>query len=147
MMIAQAPLELKRYFFPLIHVAADPQYEPGRGEDKVNFDVKTSVTREENNDIYQVAVEIIAEPEDEDHRIPYSIHLIGVGLFAVSENWDDPEKLLKINGASMIYSAAREFLITVTSRGPWPPVILPTISFKSDGILSENEAKEEKGNA
>ena len=131
MTVARAPLELKRYFFPLVHVAADPQYEPESGMEKVNFDVRTSLTKDEN-DLYQVAVEIIAEPEDEEHRIPYSIHLIGVGLFTVSKEWKEPERLLKINGASMIYSAAREFLITVTARGPWQPVILPTISFKDD---------------
>lgn len=141
-MVIQAPLEIKRYFFPLVHVAADPQYELGTGMDKVNFDVRTSVTKDEN-DLYQVAVEIIAEPEDEKHRIPYSIHLIGVGLFTVSEKWKEPEKILKINGASMIYSAAREFLITVTARGPWPPVILPTISFKDDDISAATDASEE----
>ena len=128
-MITRAPLEIKRHFFPLVHVAADPQYEPGRRTDKANFDVRTSVTKGEKG-IYQVAVEITAEPEDENHRIAYSIHLIGVGLFTVSGKWKEPEKLLRINGASMIYSAAREFLITVTARGPWPPVMLPAISFK-----------------
>lgn len=146
-MITEAPLELKKYFFPLVHVAADPEYEPGNGQDKVNFDVRTSVTRADKNDIYQVAVEIIAEPEDEDHRIPYSIHLIGIGLFSVSEKWDDPERLLNINGASMIYSAAREFLITVTARGPWNPVILPTISFRSDDIQPENASRKKGENA
>ena len=142
MMVTQALLEIKRYFFPLVHVAADPQYDPGSGMEKVNFDVRTSVTKDEN-DLYQVAVEIIAEPEDEEHRIPYSIHLIGVGLFTVSKEWKEPERLLKINGASMIYSAAREFLITVTARGPWQPVILPTISFKDDETSATVETSQE----
>ena len=128
-MIKKAPIELKRYFFPLVHVAADPQYEPGKGQDKVNFDVRTAIARDEQNDLFQVTVEIVAEPENEESLIPYSIQLIGVGLFTVNKDWKEPEKLLRINGASMIYSAAREFLITITSRGPWPPVILPTISF------------------
>ncbi len=138
MTVAKAPLELKRYFFPLVHIAADPQYEPEKGMERVNFDVRTSLTKDEN-DLYQVAVEIIAEPEDEEHRIPYSIHLIGVGLFSVSKEWKEPERLLKINGASMIYSAAREFLITVTARGPWQPVILPAISFRGDDTSSTVE--------
>ncbi len=128
-MVARAPIELKKYFFPFVHVAADPQYEPGKEADKAHFDVRTSITKDEGNNLYQVTVEIVAQPEDEDSRIPYSIHLIGVGLFGVDDKWEEHEKLLRINGASIIYSAAREFLITVTSRGPWPPVILPTISF------------------
>lgn len=129
-MIAKVPLELKQYFFPFVHVAADPQYEPEKGKDKAHFDVKTAVIKDEKNDLYQVTVEITDEPENENSRIPYSVKLIGVGLFSVTPKWQEPEKLLRINGASIIYSAAREFLITITSRGPWPPVILPAISFK-----------------
>jgi len=142
-MIARAPLELKKYFFPLVHVAADPEYEPEKGNDKVHFDVNTSITRDEKNDLFQITLEILAEPENEDCRIPYSIQLTGVGLFTVSKKWKEPERLLRINGASIIYSAAREFLITVTSRGPWPPVILPTISFRDPEGPKASPSKEE----
>lgn len=139
-MVAQAPLEIKKYFFPLVHVAADPQYNPerhGSEANKVEFDVRTSVIKNED-DLYQVAVEIVAQPVDENHRIPYSVHLIGVGLFTVSKAWKNPEKLLRVNGASMIYSAAREFLITITARGPWNPVILPTVSFLDKEATRDN---------
>jgi len=40
-------------------------------------------------------------------------------------------KLLRINGSSILYSSAREFLITVTSRMPYGALILPTVSFNS----------------
>lgn len=128
-MITAPPLELKKYFFPYVRVAADAEYESSEKEIKPNFEVRTSVEQDPINHIYQVVIEIMVEPEDEKSKIPYSIHLIAVGLFAVNEKFSDPEKLLKINGASMLYSAAREFIITVTSRGPWPHVIIPTVSF------------------
>ncbi len=128
-MTSVPPLELKKYFFPFVQVAADAEYEPSSQKVSPHFEVRTTVKHDEENGIYQVALEIIAEPEDEDSRIPYSIRLITVGLFTVDENFPDREKLLKVTGASLLYSAAREFIITVTSRGPWPQVILPTRSF------------------
>lgn len=128
-MITAPPLELKKYFFPYVQVAADAEYESSEKEIKPNFEVRTSVEQDPTSHIYQVVLEIMAEPKDEKSKIPYSIHLIAVGLFAVNEKFSDTEKLLKINGASMLYSAAREFIITVTSRGPWPHVVIPTVSF------------------
>jgi len=131
-MISAPPLELKRYFFPYVQVAADAEYEPSENEIETNFEVKTSIEQDETNDIYQVVLEIITEPEDEESKIPYTIHLITIGLFTVDEGFPDKEELLRITGASMLYSAAREFLITVTSRGPWPPIFIPTFSFLPD---------------
>ncbi|MDD2388987.1 MAG: protein-export chaperone SecB [Desulfobacterales bacterium] len=128
-MLTAPPLELKKYFFPYVKIVADVEYEPSEKEITPNFEVKTSVEHSETNHIYQVGLEIIAEPEDEKSKIPYSIRLVVVGLFTVNEKFPDPNKLLKINGASMLYSAAREFVITVTSRGPWPHVVIPTVSF------------------
>ncbi len=137
-MITRPPLELKKYFFPFVQVAADAEFQPGEDEIVPHFDVRTSVARNDSDSLFQVSVEIVTEPVNEKMHIPYSIHLIGVGLFAVDDTWPDPEKLLKITGASIIYSASREFIITVTSRGPWPPVILPTISFAE----SDNHEKQ-----
>lgn len=57
------------------------------------------------------------------------IELVAVGFFEVNSDWPDPLKLLKINGATILYSAAREFLITITSRGPWGAIPLPATSF------------------
>ena len=140
-MLTAAPLELKKYFFPYVQVAADAEYAPSGKEIMPNFEVKTSVDYDETNHVYQVVLEIIAEPEDEKSKIPYSINLIAVGLFTVNEKFADPKRLLRITGASMLYSAAREFIITVTSRGPWPYVVIPTVSF-----LPQNKKQDEVEN-
>lgn len=138
------PLELKKYFFPFVQVAADAEYEPSAKKISPHFEVRTTVEHDEENGIYQVALEIFAEPEDEKSKIPYSIHLITVGLFTVDENFPDREKLLKVTGASLLYSAAREFIITVTSRGPWPQVIIPTISFLQQETKKTNQLDADK---
>lgn len=128
-------LELVSYFFPHISVSADPQFQ-GKGPLALPAcEVKTTVERDDGRNLYQVAVEILSDAEPD--KQPYSFHLVGIGIFRVDPSWPDPGKLLKVNGSSIIYSAAREFLITVTSRGPWGKIILPTISF----LPAKEEAK------
>lgn len=143
-MITGAPLQLKQYFFPHVEITADPQYKPTKKPIKPFFDVKTHVDKDSKNELYQVVLEITVEAENDKVLIPYSIHLIAVGLFHVHSDFPEPEKLLSITGASIIYSAAREFIITITARGPWPKFILPTISFAPRPQLSDQEPKKKR---
>lgn len=144
-----SPLEIKSYFFPHVVVTADPLYVEAENNTSPHYDIKVAVDRDDERDNYQVAVEIVSEPESEDKRQAYSVHLVGIGIFTVHPDWPDPEKLLRINGASIIYSAAREFLITITSRGPWESVHLPTFSFlksyKEQLSASEKKPEVKKG--
>lgn len=123
------PLTVKEYFFPFVQVSADAEYTPGSPQSNPDFETKVFVDHNPDNGVYQVNLEITAFPVNEKDNTPYSVHLIAVGLFTVGKDVPDPVKLLEITGASILYSAAREFLITITSRGPWPPFFLPTISF------------------
>ena len=125
----KSPLRVIDYFFPFVQVSADPEFVPEEDPSEINYETKVAVESDIEKDIHQVSLEITAMPENEDERIPYAIHLIAIGLFQVDEDWDDKEELLRINGASILYSAAREFIITISSRGPWPAAVLPTTSF------------------
>ncbi len=135
------PLSIKDYFFPHIQVTADSEFSRQQ-DDNISPTLKTQVHVEKDPEInlFQVTLEIDVTREDKDQIIPYEISLLAVGLFVVDEDWDDPEKLLGINGASILYSAAREYLITITSRGPWPALVLPTVSF----LPPEEETEKKK---
>lgn len=138
-----SPLTVQEYFFPHVEVTADPDFTSQESENLSEIDLQTKVvviSPDEEGDTYQVTLEITVLPEDEETIAPYSVHLIAVGLFTVDEQWKDPEKLMNITGASILYSAAREFLITITSRGPWPPMILPTVSFIPDREKKKTES-------
>lgn len=128
----QPPFEVENYFFPHIEVSADANFDSKAPLIPPAFDVKASVTKDEQSGVYQVALEIRLEPESDEKRQPYSLKLIGIGLFRFVKSVPDPEKLLRINGASIIYSAAREFVLTVTARGPWGAIMLPTCSFHEE---------------
>lgn len=133
------PLQLNEYFFPYVEVAADPTAgERENNKKNDNFFVRVESTKiEQEADVYQVTLEIVSEPETEEDKQNYAIKLIVVGFFNVDPKREDKEKLLKITGASILYASAREFLITITARGPWGAVMLPTASFLK--IFEENK--------
>lgn len=125
----KAPLEIIDYFFPHIQVTADPLFDV-KSSKIPHYEVKSTVGEGDQDGLYQVVVEISSLPENDETRQAYAVQLVVVGIFRITEaNYPDSEKLLKITGASILYSAAREFLITVTSRGPWSKTVLPTVSF------------------
>jgi preprotein translocase subunit SecB len=54
------------------------------------------------------------------------------------------ETLVEYNGPAVLYGSIRELVMQVTSRGPFPPIVLPTVSFvnpetkvEPDGRLSK----------
>jgi preprotein translocase subunit SecB len=57
-----------------------------------------------------------------------------VGFFKVAPDYpdDEIEKLIQIGGSSILYSASRDFVLTITSRGPWGPVFLPSVTFTKE---------------
>jgi preprotein translocase subunit SecB len=88
------------------------------------------------------------KPTSEDHRkwevslhvklierlernLPYNIALKILGFIGVDESVknENIERLVEINGASLVFSAAREIVRAITSRGPNGFVLLPTVTF------------------
>lgn len=140
-------LELKEYFFPVVQVVAEPDTEEFNEPFEFTVDVSISEGEIKDEKLYQVSVEIESIPEEPEQKQQYSFHLVVVGFFTVNQNHPDIWKLLYINGSSILFGAAREFLITVTSRGPWPAVSLPSISFlnkyKEDIKAIEKERDQE----
>ena len=62
---------------------------------------------------------------------PYSFKLVMVGFFQLgSECTSDDKNVLMANTApSMLYTAAREYLLTITGRTRYLPIMLPTVLF------------------
>jgi preprotein translocase subunit SecB len=123
------PLRLDSYFFPVVQVVANPKYRNAEEQQEQPFRISPSVAKNGENGLYQVSVEISLLQGEEKISVPYSIQLVAFGFFEVQPDWPEPEKLLFINGSTILYAAAREFLITISSRGPWGAVTLPMVSF------------------
>lgn len=139
------PLQLEQYFFPHVKVTADPGALETTMEASQDFTTGVDVLRtEDGENNYQVSLSIKSYPESEDKRTAYTVDLVAIGFFNVISKKHDPDKLLRVTGASILYAAAREFLITITSRGPWGPLMLPTTSFLTLHNKRQEAAKEDE---
>lgn len=132
-MNAPPPLQLKHYFFTRICIEAFPP--PKDEKDKAiraasRIDTKIEKMEEENH--YHVIVEVVLAGEENSYPPPYVIDIQAVGQFKVRPDWPeaDKEKLVTITGSSILYGAIREQVLSITSRGPNAPLMLPTISFR-----------------
>ena len=133
-------LQLEEYFYPHIMVKADPEFK-GKQEFSGKLALKTKLTpisREERR--WEVSLRITTVPQD--HPTPYKFELETVGNFKVSPDFpeEEIESLVRIAGSSTLYSAAREFLLIITGRGPFGVVSLPSITFQE----KRKKTKEDK---
>lgn len=130
--MAQSPLQLKQYFFSRINCEADQNYKDSHPKvgDKLEVKVRSDVAphRDSLRD-WRVILDIqVFSP---DKPAPYKLDLQVTGFFEVLSGYPENKirELIRITGASILYSGAREFILGITSRGPWGPVQLPTLSF------------------
>lgn len=121
-------MHLKNYFFTKVSFAANPNFKAkgkATGDAKVNVTSRRLVSKTDPLD-FQVMLKICSEEGG-----PYDFELSVVGLFRADEMIPEKKRSLVIgvNSSSILYSAAREYLATLTGRGPWGPVLLPVTSF------------------
>jgi preprotein translocase subunit SecB len=143
------PLVLKHHFYTEVHVTSDPSVlkeikadlEFGYG-----FTSHVEVSQSVDNPLdYQVQLAI--KSEGIDNKIKgYDIGLTVVGFVTADGEFPEDRRndMVSVTGASLLYSAARDYLFSLTSRGPYPPVYLPTISFVPESISQEKD-EDEKG--
>jgi preprotein translocase subunit SecB len=66
-----------------------------------------------------------------ERNIPYSFRVEVEGTVLVDPTVKDEnvERLIQINGTSLVFGVTREIIRAMTSRGPWGDVLLPTVTF------------------
>lgn len=77
----------------------------------------------------------------EKAQTPYLLDVEMVGVFqCIGKDADKDSSFVEINGAAVLFGSIRELVMQMTSRGPYPPMVLPTVNFippdrepKSDG--------------
>ena len=106
-----------------------------------NIEVETQIGQ---NDVdpQNWRVEINIQSGQKTRSFPYSIDLGITGYFRVVDEYPSEKAplLVEVNGPSILYAAAREFVSILTSRGPYPPMLLPSLSF-----IPEPEEKDPPG--
>lgn len=76
-------------------------------------------------------VELQVKFRSDKEKSPYVGDFKLAGLFKVAETLSDEVEtnLVNVNGPSILYSAVRELVLHLTSRGPHPCVLLPSVTF------------------
>jgi preprotein translocase subunit SecB len=133
----QPPVTLTAHFFPTVAVRANEELNAEELASDAEFDYdyefQVGLVQSEENPLDFQAELSIKTKEKEGCLKGYDIDLRVVGLFRLDESWpqEKREEALRILCPTMLYSSAREFLLSVTQRGPYPPVYLPTVSFQN----------------
>lgn len=159
-----APLQLLQVMFRKISVELDERHAPEEPPNPYTsifvFD-GVEITTEcgigeldpshERGRLYLVTLRVLIDnqPKGEAPERKYSPYVIDVearGVVVVpkgAEQLAPPEDLAAVNGASLLWSAVREQVLSLTSRMPVGPVMLPTMNFhdlKKDASAGERSA-------
>ncbi len=127
----QSPLNLTKYFFTKTTIEANPEHNP-KNERGFSVDISARLTKI-STEKYQLEFNINIK-EDKAANCPYFGDVQVVGVFSIKNETSPTDKvtIIHIEGGELLYSAAREHILSITSRGPWGGVILPTIGHPTE---------------
>lgn len=137
-----SPLRLENYFFAKIHVDACPNSCEKAG--KGLFTVKVSCMKHKDAERKWMVQLELKQIQDKEAGCPeYTFHAEVVGFYEVSKSFPEEkaEALVRINGPALLYSAARELIATLTGRGPFAPVNLPTVTFIDEAVPTKRASQ------
>ena len=145
-----SPIQLLQLTFKRVHVEIDQAHAPIEPTNPLTtafvFD-GVSITTEvglaeidmahERGQMYLVSLQVLidnnTETDESDRKFsPYRIDIEAAGIVVLSrgaEKLGSAHDLVTVNGAALLWSAIREQLLTLTSRMPAGPVMLPTVHF------------------
>ncbi len=138
-----SPMQLRHYHFLRVEVAAresllddldNSQQAPNVDFEGIPLEPEVSLFSSEDDGEhgpYMLRLALKYDPP-QGSTFPYRFDVALAGIIEVTapDKLDDCKRLTVINGASMLYSAAREMLLTLTSRHLYGPMLLPTLNFQ-----------------
>lgn len=124
-----SPLQLKEHRFTTVYLqavdggdkAAEPSLVPAIWHEQVPG----------NPNQWRLALTLKLGSQDPAKPFAYEAEFKVQGVVQVAANFlqERKEQLALVNGFSLLYSAAREMLLTLTTRSVKGAVLLPTLSF------------------
>jgi preprotein translocase subunit SecB len=120
---------LEHYFFPIINVTANSSWQQDKHNVDPNINISTVCSEIDGHEnTYAVKLDISIKNTDE-HPSQYNVQLSAYGVLTADKDLDDKKNNMSVTGSSILYSASREFLLGIMSRGPWPPIMLRALPF------------------
>jgi len=128
-----ALLELTNYFVTELQFNANHGFDAQKPSVIAvdDFNVTHDLTsKSEDRRNWQITLRIgLNAPAERNSPYSFLVEIIGFVCASATVKEEDIERLLRINGTSLVFSAAREIIRAITSRGPFKPILLPTVTF------------------
>lgn len=127
-----AKLQLDSYFVQEVFFQAKLKRKSTETPDPKPRDLMTEVAIGENKDEpLSKMCRLTVELADNKKSLPYDFKVVMVGFFNIDPKCDESFRgnLFSINAPSMLFTAAREILLLLSSRSSIGPVMLPTVVF------------------
>ena len=138
--MSDSPLLLDRYFFVKTSLEAQSKADL-KAINSIETSVELSKAEGKPKD-YLISLTVRLLPHEENQP-GYLGEFVVMGFFKVHSEYpeDKCDKLVAVNGASILYGVVREMVANLTARGPWPMLTLVATSF-SDVLDEMTMAKE-----
>jgi preprotein translocase subunit SecB len=126
-------LQVVRYFVTQLNIIANPLFDVTKGIVQIDSDLCITGDLSKNADdaaLFQIKLNIKIQPGAESN-LPYSIALEIVGVLKSSFTGTEEhiQRVVFVNGSSILYGTAREIVRSATSLGPYAQVLIPTVVF------------------
>lgn len=138
-----SPLQLRHYHFVKLCLEARADIELVSREvanelyppvHDVDLNPEVSLARfEDDPDAKDFALTLsVTNNKEPGESFPYLFNAIIEGLFTIDHQGDpeERERLVVINGASILFGAIREQLLTLSLRHRYGPMLLPCLNFR-----------------
>lgn len=128
-----SPLELHYYYTSGLSFSVNKEFKsqgPILSGDDLHIEVDVRDLQDHSQPQWLVTL-LIRQHASEDQPYAFSVEL--EGYFSIPGSRYDAtasEKLLRTNGASILYGVAREMIRSLTAQGPYMPAFLPSVSFR-----------------
>ncbi len=126
-------LQLRRYFVTQLNIIANPSFDAARGVVQKDSDLCLSGEMSRNSDdpaLFQITLNIRIQPSAESN-LPYSVivEIVGILKSTFTGTIENIERVVYVNGSSMLYGTAREIVRACTAFGPYSQIMIPSIVF------------------
>lgn len=131
------PIQMEKNFFEHAQIISNPNFVPSNEPILFETSLWSSVYGNSNDKTRFLLKMLIKLPNPPHPGVPMIASFMAVGAFIVKEDFGPGEAekalLVKTTGGGILYGAAREFILQMTSRCNWDyiPLYLPTFSLQA----------------
>jgi len=132
-----APLQLESYFLTEVTLRANQAFDCkkpiqfGEGDLEVSHECHVLPNDAER---WQVTLNLkLQAPPEANPAYYFNLQVVGV-VWAMPVLAEHTERVVRTNGPSMLFGAAREMIRDLTARGPFAPMLLPSVSFALENL-------------